>query len=302
MNLLPESSLATILIVDDDPSIIMATSKALIGLGRVVFATDGASALELAESESPDIILLDVEMPGMDGFEVCYALKSKEATANIPIIFITSHNEQGFEEKVFDHGATDFINKPLNQRVVAARTKAHLAHKQAIDSLQVLSLTDGLTGLNNRRSLDEKLDMEWQRSKRNGQALSLLMLDIDEFKKYNDHFGHLQGDTCIKSFASVLLHSIRRPADFLARYGGEEFVIILPDTEITGAHFLGESIINNIIHQAIPHAPEAAREMVTLSIGCCSFSPSSKSSPELLLERADKALYRAKQKGRSCIY
>jgi diguanylate cyclase (GGDEF)-like protein len=292
----------TILIVDDDPSIIMATSKALEGLGRIVFATDGASALKLAESEAPDIILLDVEMPGISGFEVCHALKAKQQTANIPIIFITSNNESGFEEKVFDQGATDYISKPLNHRVVAARTKAHIAHKKAIDRLHYLSLTDSLTGLNNRRALDEKLTIEWQRARRNRQSLSLLMLDIDEFKKYNDHFGHLQGDDCIKNCADILSQSAKRPADFTARYGGEEFVILLPDTEITGAHLLGESIIKNIIKQALPHAPDAEREIVTLSIGCCAFSSSTNTSPESLLETADKALYLAKQQGRCNIY
>jgi diguanylate cyclase (GGDEF)-like protein len=302
MPLLTELNSATILIVDDDPSIIMATSKALDGLGRIVFATDGVSALKLAESEAPDIILLDVEMPGMSGFEVCNVLQAEEKTASIPIIFITSHNESGFEEKVFDHGATDFIQKPLNQRVVAARTKAHLAHKQALDRLQSLSLTDSLSGLNNRRAFDEKLAMEWQRAKRTGQSLSLLMLDIDEFKKYNDHFGHLQGDICLKDFADVLFNSIRRPTDFVARYGGEEFVIILPDTELIGANHLGETILRNITKQAMPHAPDAVREIVTLSIGCCTFSSSTNSSPESLLETADKALYLAKQNGRCCIY
>ena len=301
VTLLNKFNLTTILIVDDDPSIIMAISKALDGLGRIVFAIDGASALELVVSEAPDIILLDVEMPGMSGFEVCDALQAKEQTANIPIIFITSHDELGFEESSFSHGATDFISKPLNHGVVAARAKAHIAHKQAIDRLQSLSLTDSLTGLNNRRALDEKLVSEWQHAKRNGQSLSLLMLDIDEFKKYNDHFGHLNGDNCIKNFADVLSKSVRRPADFAARYGGEEFVIILPDTEITGAHLLGENIVENIIKQGIPHAPDAERQIVTLSIGCCTFSSLTNTSPESLLEIADKALYLAKQKGRCCI-
>jgi diguanylate cyclase (GGDEF)-like protein len=301
VTILNKFNATTILIVDDDPSIIMAISKALDGLGRIVFAIDGASALKLVASEAPDIILLDVEMPGMSGFEVCDALQAKEKTANIPIIFITSHDELGFEEKSFSHGATDFISKPLNHGVVTARAKAHIANKKAIDRLQSLSLTDSLTGLNNRRSLDEKLVTEWQHAKRNGQSLSLLMLDIDEFKKYNDHFGHLKGDNCIKNFAEVLTKSVRRPADFAARYGGEEFVIILPDTEITGAHLLGENIIKNIIKQAIPHAPDAERHIVTLSIGCCTFSSSTNTSPESLLETADKALYLAKQKGRCCI-
>jgi diguanylate cyclase (GGDEF)-like protein len=302
MTLSGDFNSATILIVDDDPSIIMATSKALLGIGRIVFATSGCRALELAESEMPDIILLDIEMPGMSGFEVCSELKANEVTANIPILFITSHNEAGFEEKVFDHGATDFIHKPVNPRIVAVRTKAHIAHKQAIDRLQSLTFIDSLTGLHNARALDEKLALEWLRAKRNKRSLALLKLELDDFKTYIDHFGSTLGDDCIKKIASILHRSIRRPADFIARYGGQEFVILLPDTELMGAKQIGENILKNIACLAFPHAPSAECEMVTLSIGCYALLPSIENSPELLLASADKALSVAKKNGRGCVY
>jgi diguanylate cyclase (GGDEF)-like protein len=302
MTLSSDFNSATILIVDDDPSFIMATSKALLGVGRIVFATSGCSALKLAESEMPDIILLDIEMPGMSGFEVCRELKANEVTANIPILFITSHNEAGFEQKIFDHGATDFMHKPVNPRIVAVRTKAHIAHKQAIDRLQSLTFIDSITGLYNPRALDEKLAVEWLRAKRNKLSLALLMLEFDEFKPYFDHFGHTQGDDCIKKIASILHGSIRRTADFIARYTEHQFVILLPDTDLIGANQIGENILKNIASNAFPHAPSAEREMVTLSIGCYALLPSIENSPELLLASADKALSVAKKNGRGCVY
>jgi diguanylate cyclase (GGDEF)-like protein len=305
MKLSSDFNSATILIVDDDPSIIMATSKALLGIGRIVFATSGCRALELAESEMPDIILLDIEMPGMSGFEVCSELKANEVTANIPILFITSHSEAGFEEKVFDHGATDFIHKPVNPRIVAVRTKAHIAHKQAIDRLQSLTFIDSLTGLHNPRALDEKLAIEWLRAKRNKRSLALLKLELDDFKTNIEHFGHTHADDCIKKIASILYDSIRRPADFIAVYGEQAFAILLPDTDLIGANQIGENILKNIASQTFPDAPNATDvecEMTTISIGCYALLPSIENSPELLLSSADKALSVAKKKGRGCIY
>lgn len=292
----------TILIIDDDPSIIVTTSKALNGLGKIIFATNGSDALRLAEEKLPDVILLDAEMPDMNGFEVCMNLKKDEKTAHIPIIFITSHTGADFEMKVFDAGASDYINKPLNPRVVLARASLQLNYKRALEKLEVLSLTDSLTGLYNRRAFDKKLASEFTRSQRTRTPLALLMLDIDEFKKYNDHFGHIMGDTCIQQTASVLLESVHRASDFVARYGGEEFAIVLPDTDLEGAKYFAESILNNIVNLNIMHSPTAQRSNVTLSIGYASLVPSHDDSYENLLKVADDALFEAKENGRACIY
>jgi len=290
-----------ILIVDDDPSIIMATSKALNGLGKIIFAVNGADALVLAEKELPDVILLDAEMPNMNGFEVCAGLKAKKETSSIPIIFITSHSGSDFEIKVFDHGASDYINKPLNPRVVLARTNLQLNYKRALEKLEYLSLTDGLTGLLNRRAFDERFLLEFTRAQRVCRPISLLMIDIDEFKKYNDHFGHVQGDTCIQQTAKVLLDVSQRTTDFVTRYGGEEFTIVLPDTDMKGAKHFATHILNHMLALDIAHAPSAQRKMVTLSIGCSSIIPNHNDNPKELLSTSDAALFDAKNSGRACI-
>ena len=292
----------TILIVDDDPSIIVTTSKALNGLGKIIFATNGPDALMLAETKLPDVILLDAEMPDMDGFEVCAHLKQKAETAHIPIIFITSHTGSDFEMKVFDAGASDYINKPLNPRVVLARASLQLNYKRALERLEHLSLTDSLTGLYNRRAFDTKLALEFTRAQRAGTPIALLMLDIDEFKQYNDHFGHVMGDACIQQTASALLETIQRSTDFVARYGGEEFAIVLPDTDLEGAKYFAESTLNHILNLNISHAPTAKRSNVTLSIGYYSLIPTHKDSYEDLLKTTDAALFKAKENGRACIY
>ena len=292
----------TILIVDDDPSIIVTTSKALNGLGKIIFATNGPDALMLAETKLPDVILLDAEMPDIDGFEVCAHLKQKAETAHIPIIFITSHTGSDFEMKVFDAGASDYINKPLNPRVVLARASLQLNYKRALERLEHLSLTDSLTGLYNRRAFDTKLALEFTRAQRAGTPIALLMLDIDEFKQYNDHFGHVMGDACIQQTASALLETIQRSTDFVARYGGEEFAIVLPDTDLEGAKYFAESTLNHILNLNIKHAPTAQRSNVTLSIGYASLTPSLEDLYKSLLKIADSALYKAKENGRACIY
>ena len=256
----------------------------------------------LAETKLPDVILLDAEMPDMNGFEVCQHLKKKEQTAHIPIIFITSHSGSDFEMKVFDAGASDYINKPLNPRVVLARASLQLNYKRALERLEHLSLTDGLTGLYNRRAFDTKFSLEFTRAQRSGIPITLLMLDIDEFKKYNDHFGHVMGDVCIQQTASALLETVQRTTDFVARYGGEEFAIVLPDTDLEGAKYFAESILNNILNLNISHAPTAKRSNVTLSIGYYSLIPTHKDSYEDLLKTTDAALFKAKENGRACIY
>ncbi len=299
----PAARLPEILIVDDDASVVLALGKGLGKIGHIRFATDGQQALALIQRAPPDLILLDMEMPGMNGLEVCAALKADPETADIPVLFITSHTESAFEEMVFNAGAADYVPKPLNPLVVAARVKTHLAYRTALAQLTALATKDGLTGLNNRRSFDEKLAHEWKRALRQKRPLALLMVDIDEFKKYNDHFGHLEGDTCLKSVATALLHSVRRPADFVARYGGEEFVLILPDTDAEGAHAMAQVLLRNVESQLLVHAPNAMRQHVTVSIGCSVLDPARIYTTGLeasaLIKSSDWALYQSKKEGRN---
>lgn len=289
--------------VDDDSTVILTLRKIMAAAGRSLFATNGAQALVIAAQEKPDLILLDIELPDMDGLEVCRVLKADSETSDIPILVITSHTEPGFEEKVFAAGAADYIAKPLVPAVVMARVNIHLRYHHALTQLSEQAHRDGLTGLYNRRSFDERLSHEWRRSQRQLQPLSLLMIDIDEFKKYNDALGHSQGDICLKSVAQALQDGLRRPADFVARYGGEEFVMVLPDTSAEGAAVIAEQLLKTVGGLGLVHAPDASRANITVSIGHATFEPRMEDQECLgasdLFKAADSALFRAKSSGRN---
>lgn len=305
----------SLLLVDDDPMAIHTLAKALQGLGRQRFATSGLAALQLAREAPPDLILLDAEMPGMSGFEVCEALSADPALSHIPVIFITSHNDEASEEAGLSLGAVDFIAKPIRPAIVAARVRTQLQLKMASDRLRALVITDGLTGVANRRALDEALAREWQRACRTGHPLSLLMLDIDFFKRYNDLYGHLQGDETLKAIANAARSIVGRPTDLVARYGGEEFLLLLPETDGAGARAVSQQLLDKVAALAIPHA-DSPLGHVTVSIGVASVDAASQgwplqnaarrgptTAPPLtateLLQIADEALYAAKQAGRA---
>ncbi|UXY54655.1 GGDEF domain-containing response regulator [Pseudomonas tohonis] len=301
----------SLLIVDDDTSAIRILSKAIGSLGKVRFATNGPDALRAAQEQRPDLVLLDAEMPGMGGFEVCERMKTEMELRDVPVIFITSHTEASMEEAGLALGAVDFIGKPIRPAIVNARVKTHLHLKLAMDRLNLLAQTDGLTGLANRRFLDQTIEREWLRTRRNGQPFSLLLMDIDYFKRYNDRNGHLQGDQCLIAVAHALRACINRPADLVARYGGEEFAVLLPETDHVGACRMAEQLGDAVRHLNIPH-PDSPHGNVTVSIGVASFDEESPSWPHSsesnevvpniarLLEFSDAALYEAKEAGRDC--
>ncbi|MGZ9898542.1 diguanylate cyclase [Shewanella gaetbuli] len=298
------TNLANILIVDDDSSIIITLNKVLKTVGRIRFASDAKQAFDMVTEQKPDLILLDVNLPDISGVDICLTLKNSSETKHIPILFITSHIEDGFEEKVFDVGAADYIVKPLKPAVVAARVQTHLNYHRIIKSHDNLAHTDGLTGLANRRSFDENLKKEFKRAQRDHKSLAVVMIDIDEFKKFNDHYGHIEGDECLKSFAKLLQASTKRPGDIAARYGGEEFTFILPDTNEQGVHSFLLELLLQVKKLNITHAPNANLDSVTLSIGYTVYTP--KINPHCndeysLVKSADDALYKAKQKGRNQI-
>src|SRR3984957_5292421 len=180
----------SILLVDDDPGAIQLMGRILAGVGQLRFATNGHDALRLARESAPDLILLDAEMPGMNGFELLRMLKAESSLAEVPVIFITSHNEAGFEVSALDMGAADFIAKPLRASRVLARVRSQLRVKHMADELRRTATTDGLTGVANRRQFDVSLESEWRRAQRSGEPVSLLMIDVDHFKLYNDLYGH----------------------------------------------------------------------------------------------------------------
>lgn len=291
-----------ILVVDDQPTNIQVMYQILADDYQVLMATSGMQALALCENKQPDLILLDLIMPDIDGYDVCQLLKRNTVTKDIPIIFITAQTDESAEEKGFDLGAVDFISKPINPRIVRARVKTHLMLKAQSDLLRSWAYLDGLTGVHNRRYFDEHLSAEMGRAIRNHSAMSLVMLDVDFFKRYNDRYGHQAGDDCLRRVAHSLRTSLMRPGDHIARYGGEEFVCLLPETGFAGAMQLAEQIRKEIIGQQIEHADSSVAPFVTVSLGVGSKPEHIHASASALMSLADAQLYRAKEAGRHRIY
>jgi diguanylate cyclase (GGDEF)-like protein len=299
--------LFNILLVDDDPTVIGLLGSMLQECGRLRFATSGADALRMARQSVPDLVLLDIEMPGMSGFEVCTAMKETPLLMDVPIIFITGHDDADHEVTGLAMGATDFIVKPPRAAQVVARVRMHLRVKQLTDALRNAAYIDGLTGIANRRQFEETIHREWLRAQRVGSPLSLLMIDIDAFKSYNDHYGHQAGDRCLQAVAQSLKHAVHRPADLSARYGGEEFAVLLPDTDACGARFLALHLLQAVDVMRLPHANSPASDHVTVSIGVSAFEdfalprdaqPLQHLQVSVLVAAADQALYAAKAGGR----
>ncbi|MCB1954426.1 MAG: diguanylate cyclase [Rhodocyclaceae bacterium] len=266
---------------------------------ELTVALSGEEGLELADALRPDLILLDVMMPGMDGFEVCRRLKANPELADIPVLFLTAVNEEIEIERGFALGAVDFVHKPFSIPILKARMNNHLALKRKSDQLARLARTDGLTGVANRRHFDEALDSEWLRARRHARPLSLILVDVDHFKRYNDHYGHAEGDVCLKRVAGALDTCIRRPGDVLARFGGEEFVALLPDTPEEAAVAIAEHMRDAVCQLQIDHADSSACRHVTISIGIATHVPLTDARAIDLVAAADQCLYGAKRGGRN---
>jgi diguanylate cyclase (GGDEF)-like protein len=296
-----ENKKQVVLIVDDMAANIEVLDSVLGEEHEILFATNGKDAVEIATNQLPDIILLDVIMPDMDGYEVCASLKATPKTQDIPIVFITAMNQEEEESKGLNAGGIDYITKPIRPSIVKARVRNHLELKRYRDHLKELSSLDGLTGIANRRQFDEWIDYEWRRARRNQVPLALLMMDIDYFKAYNDHYSHLAGDDCLKRVAEILKNTAFRPADQPARYGGEEFALLLPETDSAGAVRVAERLQERLKLANILHEFSAAAPYVTLSIGIATTVPTDAQSSDQLIKSADKWLYRAKENGRNRI-
>lgn len=288
-----------LLVVDDKRANIQALYQAFTADHKVSMATSGEQALAICRTQPPDLVLLDVVMPGMDGFEVCKRLKADDATKDIPVIFVTAHNDEETETRGLDVGAIDFISKPINPRVVRARVKTHLTMKRQADLLRQWVYIDGLTSVCNRRYFDERLNIEWDRAARTGTTLSVALVDVDLFKRYNDHYGHQAGDDCLRRVAAAMKACVKRPADMVARYGGEEFVLLLPDTDAAGALHLANRLRQRVLDEKIDHAGSNVGFLLTVSVGVCTKTSGGDSSAADFLREADAQLYRAKSQGRN---
>jgi len=291
-----------ILIVDDSALNLQILRDILEPDCEILCATSGEQALEMVMSDGVDLILLDVLMAGIDGYEVCARLKKNELTKNIPVIFVTALRNAEDETKGLELGAIDYIHKPFNPLITKVRVKNHLELKKYRDFLEKLSLMDGLTGIANRRYFDKEFDKQWRRALRQGDVLSIIMLDIDFFKKYNDHYGHLAGDDCLRRVGCTLGMTVARGGEFVARYGGEEFVALLPSTSLKVAGQLAESARKNVEMLEIEHLQSDVHEYVTVSLGVATVRPARDLNPTSLIEQADLALYQAKRAGRNQVW
>jgi diguanylate cyclase (GGDEF)-like protein len=287
-----------LLLVDDQSMNVFILRHAFEGDHRVSVALSGVEGLALCARGDVDLVLLDVMMPGMDGHEVCRLLKVDPATRDIPIIFVTSRSDESAEAQALDLGAVDFISKPVNARVVRARVRTHLTLKAQSDRLRQWAYVDGLTGVCNRRYFDARLESEWRRAARNQAPLSVVLIDVDFFKRFNDRYGHQAGDDCLRRVAECLRSSVKRPGDLVARYGGEEFVCLLPDTDLQGALHVARDLGRAIDALRIEHGDSTVAPWITVSLGVCGATADIARSAADMLRVADAQLYLAKSGGR----
>lgn len=294
-------SKATILIVDDEISNIEIMNAVLEDDYEICFATSGQQALDIARTVQPDLILLDVLMPGIDGFEVCRQIKADIMLVDIPIIFTTGLGDTEDEMRGLSLGAIDYVTKPIQPAILRARVSNHVELKRLRDQLATLAVTDALTGLSNRRHMERSLQAESARLTRTGEWMSVIMLDIDFFKQFNDTYGHPAGDRCIAMVGAALTRAVKRATDLPARYGGEEFACILPGADPQGAELVAQEIRLQIQSLNIPHAQSQVSPFITVSIGVASARCHADLPAELWMAEADRQLYASKQRGRDCI-
>jgi len=289
------------MIVDDENINIAILSQILSPEFDLLTAMNGHEALKRAEEDRPDLILLDIVMPDMGGFDVLRKLKYSAAAKGIPVIIITGSNNPEDEEKAFLLGAVDYIKKPFNNTIVMSRVKTQLQIINQEHIIEHLNLVDSLTGLSNRRSFDKHMDMEWKRALREQKPLSLLIIDIDRFKSYNDAYGHVQGDELLKTVAVILMKSARRPADMSARISGAEFGVLLPDTSWESALFMSENIRKTIRATILPTIDGRSQTSVTVSIGLATKIPHTNDKRADFFGLADDSMHEAKRAGRDRI-
>ncbi|MDR3300391.1 MAG: diguanylate cyclase [Candidatus Accumulibacter sp.] len=292
----------TVLIVDDEVSNLLALNKILSSDYAVFFAKSGEEALSMVADNPPDLILLDVVMPNMNGFDMLVKLKHNLDTADIPVVFITGMNDEASEKHGFASGAVDYIIKPFSGTIVKARVDKHMQLARKMRLNEALGRTDTLTGMPNRRAFDEHADREWKRCIRDQLQISFLMIDIDRFNIYNDTYGHAQGDALLKTVAQIFTSAVQRPSDLAARIGGEEFGVLLLDTHLEGALLVAEKIRADVSAAWAPGVYGGALASVTVSIGVASGIPRPGDSFSDFYAQADANLYVAKEQGRNRIF
>ncbi len=315
-NLLPDDlGKLVVLLVDDQRMVAEGIRRMLINESDIEFhfCTEPKKALAMAQDDRPTVILQDLIMPDVDGYTLVNDYRAEPDTQNIPVIVLSSKEDPEDKSRAFERGANDYLVKLPDPIELIARIRAHsrsyLAHlelrrtqeklEETNAELKKLSCMDGLTGIANRRRMDDFLQKECLRSVRDGTPLSFLLIDIDFFKPYNDHYGHLAGDECLQKVARGMADTVLRASDLIARYGGEEFAAVLPNTDQDGAERIAKDLIEKIRSLAIPHEYSAAEDIVTISMGVISRIACENMAPADLINQADAALYEAKESGRN---
>jgi len=287
----------TVLIVDDENINIGILAGVLSPMYNILIAKSGEAALELAEEHTPDLILLDVLMPGMSGFEVIERLKASDITRHIPIIFITGLSNNEDEERGFFLGAVDYIAKPFNKTIVKARVNTHIKIIDQMRTIERIALIDPLTKISNRRGFNKVVDNEWRKAIKNRTPISFIIIDADKFKNYNDTYGHPQGDVLLQTIANVFRNGASDP-DYAARWGGEEFVMLMPGLNADEAEELANKVRKEVEALIIP-TEDGEDTTITISIGLNSIIPEDEKEIAEFINKADQALYRAKESGRN---
>ncbi|GAA5314844.1 MAG: hypothetical protein AseanaTS_00480 [Candidatus Pelagadaptatus aseana] len=296
----------TILIIEDSSTVQRTMEKGLASLGyTLVFSSSGEEGLQYLDQHSVDMIFLDVEMPGINGFETARIIRSRLDSQWVPIVMLTSNASDESYEKGIDSGCDDYLIKPISYGVLRAKIKAFMRivkmHRRLLheyQDLQTLSARDGLTGCFNREYFSDRADEYLSGTPENHSAI---LIDIDYFKKYNDTYGHLIGDECLKQVAKAIMQSARHDGDVVCRYGGEEFALFLSNTDLESARVVAQRICRNVAALAIPHKASEVADCVTISVGIFSNQQSRLTSLKPILSAADAALYEAKAKGRNQI-
>ena len=289
-----------VLIVDDEPMSRMLLESILESVFTCATVESGEEAISYCEANLPDLVLLDMNMPDIDGLDVCTALKASPETNHIPVIFVTSTMDIESENACWEVGASDFVMKPVNASTLTHRIKTHLQNKLRTEFLEMMTFHDQLTGLYNRMYLTNEIPLLIKQVARDNGTVGAIMIDIDYFKLFNDTYGHLEGDICLQKVAQIISDTVKRPKDAVIRFGGEEFLVVLPYIDHQGTKLVAHQLVEAVAHAKIPHG-KGIENRVSISAGFAVWKATDVVEDDVaaLIEDADISLFEAKELGRN---